>query len=175
MNDGLMASIAVDKSKDFEEGLGFLAAKDYFPAAACFMKTLNESDNSVYKNKYLSFLGIAQVLDGDSSGLSVCRGAADQEFYDADVFYNLALAEFRTRHRKKGFQAIIQGLHIDNSHIGLKGLLRRVDQRRSPPLKFLRRDNFINVLIGKASWRSQKKRVKARRYLEQIDYIFPND
>lgn len=171
MNKRLMESLEVDNCLSFEEGMGFLAAKNYTPAAMCFEKTVNESAESVYRNRYLSYLGMAQVLGGDISGLSYCRGAADNEYYDADVYYNLALAEFRVRNRRKGFTAIQKGLSIDNSHIGLKALARRVDRRRKPPVTFLGRNNPINILVGRLSWKVQKGRLKARTYLEQIDYL----
>ena len=166
-----MQTLDVETSESFEQGLQFLASHDYSPASLCFERLLSESGKSVYRNRFLSFWGIAQVLSGDISGLNVCRGAADNEFYDADVYYNLAIAEFKARNRGRGFAAINQGLMIDNTHSGLRMLFRRMDRRRSPVLGFLARENPLNVCCGKL-YKKVKGRptLRERMKLDQLEY-----
>lgn len=104
------------------------------------------------KNRYSSAKGMVQIFLGDKSGLNLCRNAASSEDIDGDVFFNVAQAELKLRHRGKAVAAIGRGLQVDSDHDNLLALREAMGERRSPPLPFLSRNNPVNKLLGKLSY-----------------------
>lgn len=104
-------------------------------------------------NKYLAFIALCQVLTKDCSALNTLRELANQDCYDGDIFCNLAIAEFVSKHRRRAFSAIDKGLNIGSDHDGLAILYEMFDTRRAPTLPFLTRDNPLNIALGKVSYR----------------------
>ena len=55
---------------------------------------------------------------GDRNGVKLCRKAAVGELNDAEVFYNLVMAEHRLGFREGAYMALRRGLKIDGGHPG---------------------------------------------------------
>ena len=110
-------------------------------------ESVNLSD--LYHNKYASFCGLLRVLRGDYGGLTLCRDAARSEYFDGDVFLNLARAERLLSSRKKAVAAINQGLSIDKNHPGLLKMQKELGVRQRNPIPVLSRQNYLNCMIGK--------------------------
>lgn len=105
--------------------------------------------NDVYHNKYASFCGLVRVMQGDYGGLDLCRDAARCEFYDGDVYLNLAQVERLLRSRKRTVAAILKGLSIDETHPGLQQMQRELGVRKRNPIPLLKRQNRFNCMLGK--------------------------
>ena len=137
-------------SEDFLNGIRCLKsglneeAKRYFQLA---YESVNHGD--VYHNKFASFCGLLRVLHGDPGGLTLCRDAALSEILDGDVFLNLARAEWFYDSRKRTVNAILDGLDVDNKHMGLCQMHKDLGVRARNPIPWLSRGNILNVLIGK--------------------------
>ncbi len=112
-------------------------------------------------NKYLSFIALCQVLTKDCSGLNTLRELTDQECFDGDLFCNLAIAEFVSKHRRRAFSAIDKGIKIGSDHNGLDVLYEMLDTRRPPTLPFLNRDNPLNIALGKVSYKMKTNSFKS--------------
>lgn len=107
------------------------------------------SRNDVFHNKYASFCGLSRLINGDRGGLELCRESAHSELYDADVYLNLARAEWRLRNRKRTIVALKKGLNIDNRHAGILKMREQLGIRRHVVLSALDRSHAINVYLGK--------------------------
>lgn len=120
------ASIAADCAvlrEDFADGLDCFQNNDYAGALVHFRAADEDADISdVLQSRYTSFHGLSRVCLGDSSGIKLCRKAAAGEAQDAEVYYNLALAERRLNNREGTVTALRRGLYLDPEHTGLRQL-----------------------------------------------------
>lgn len=120
------ASIAADCAvlrEDFADGLDCFRNNDYAGALVHFRAADEDADISdVLQSRYTSFHGLSRVCLGDSSGIKLCRKAAAGEAQDAEVYYNLALAERRLNNREGTVTALRRGLYLDPEHTGLRQL-----------------------------------------------------
>lgn len=137
----------VDGFEHFNEK-NFGSAKELFTAAI-----KEEGRKSGYFHKYLSFISLCEVLSGDRSSLNILRETASGDCCDGDIYCNLAIAEFVSKHRRRAFMAIERGKKIGSDHSGLDILFDIFDTRRPPVISFLNRNNPINIALGKLSYR----------------------
>ncbi len=146
----------------FKQGLEKFKQGDFQGALPYFNKAVGPTDNNdPYRKTYISFSGLTKIYLGDKSALSICRTAADGETQNPDVYYVLAYAEMEVKgryFRKRVIQAIDKGKQIDPGHRGLQSLHEALGIRRSPALPFLRRQSFINRLLGKWTYNKRKRR-----------------
>lgn len=102
---------------------------------------------------YLSCEGLAMVHLKAPGGLELCRRAAAMAEAGADVFENLARAELHSGHRWAALCAIEQGLALEMGHEGLIRLRRSMGVRRPPLIGFLSRDQLLNRILGRLTYR----------------------
>lgn len=148
----------------FQEGLRRWEQEDLEGALQYFRAADLEADDlDAYHNVYTSYHGVALVYKGDLSGLNLCRQAATGERLHAEVYCNLALAEYRLHHRRRAHTALAKGLKIDRRHLRLNRLRLEMGYRRPPILGFLSRDHFLNRILGRATYRSRGRAARSRR------------
>lgn len=144
----------VESQTLLELGIGNLHRNNYSEAQDYFEKACSslppDHPRCAY---YQSFIGLARVLQNDISGLEICRLAASRYDLNPDVWCNLAKAEYQSGHRRRAFEAINKGLSVAPHHTELKVFMYLIDSRRRPVLEFLSRDNGINRMLGKLSYR----------------------
>jgi hypothetical protein len=95
------------------------------------------------------------VMISDRNGLLLCRDAASSETADADVFLNLACAEWHTENRKRALDAVIRGRKIDAEHEQLVRACMLLDSRRRKVFPFLSNQHFLNRILGQMMRRAQ--------------------
>jgi hypothetical protein len=125
---------------------------DDFAGAVPLFRTADENAelDDIYQNRYTSFHGLARVMMGDKNGVKLCRKAAVGEKDDAEVYYNLAMAEDRLGFRESAYTALRRGLQVDSGHSGLVRLKKEFVLREKKGLiPGLGRDSFLNRVIGK--------------------------
>ena len=136
---------------DFVDGLRRFNESDYAGALALFRVADECADlGDIFQSRYTSFHGLSRVCMGDSGGAKLCRKAAAGETRDAEVFYNLALAEYRLENRESAWMALRFGLRIDPEHPGLVQLQQAMtlrEQRQIIP--GLDRNHLVNRLLGR--------------------------
>lgn len=135
---------------DFLDGLKCFKGNDYEAALSFFRSADNDAEmDDIYHNRYTSFHGLARVFMGDRNGVKLCRKAAVGETGDAEVYYNLALAENRLDYRESAYMALRRGLRIDAGHPGLVRLKKEIGLREQTGLiPGLGRNNILNRLLG---------------------------
>jgi len=135
---------------DFTQGIKFLKSHSLPQALINFRLAYDAvAYNNIYHNKYASYCGLARVLNGDKTGVELCRDAARQEMKDGDVYLNLAYAEWFMDSRKRSIGVLEKGLTIDSQHKGLRQLQINLGKRSTPVLSFITRDNLLNKTLGK--------------------------
>lgn len=87
-------------------------------------------------------------------GLALCRSASDQVFWEPRVFEHLARLEIQGGSRTRALQAVRRGLKLAPDDSDLKAIRRWLGVRRPPPIRFLSRDNPLNRLFGRLSYKS---------------------
>jgi hypothetical protein len=136
---------------DFLDGLKCFRNDDY-EGARLFFRSADECAemDDVYQSRYTSFHGLSRVCMGDRSGVKLCRKAAVGEMRDAEVYYNLAMAEHRLGFRESTYMALRRGLKLDPEHTGLQRLKQQLMLREKHGfIPGLKRSNIINCLLGK--------------------------
>ena len=143
--------------ESFDKGRESLKAQDYKAAEREFSEAFKSVDeHHLLYNKVASFLGLAQVMIADRNGLLLCRDAASSETQDADVFLNLACAEWHTANRERAVDAVMRGLKMDGGHQQLARAGMLLDSRRRNVIPFLPRDHFLNRTLGRMMRRNRR-------------------
>lgn len=146
----------------FLDGFEHFNNKNFHAAIEKFSIAIkSEGRKSGYFNKYLSFISLCEILNGDRSSLNILREIASSDCCDSDIYCNLAIAEFVSKHRRRAFAAISKGQSIGTDHNGLELLYEILDTRRPPIISFLSRNNPINVALGKLSYKLKNSDFKS--------------
>ena len=87
-------------------------------------------------------------------GLTLCRSASDQVFWEPRVFEHLARLEIQGGSRTRALQAVRRGLRLAPDDKDLAAIRRWLGVRRPPPIRFLSRDNPLNRLFGRLSYKA---------------------
>jgi tetratricopeptide (TPR) repeat protein len=101
--------------------------------------------------RYRSSYGVALALVERRfhEALELCRSAAKEEFFNADLYHNLACVHLAFGFKAEAIRFLRRGLMIDRDHAGIGGELRRLGVRRTPVLRFLPRRHAINRWLGR--------------------------
>jgi len=146
-----MSNVVADKS--FTKGVDsvnkgdFLSGLAYFEAA---MELAKKVEKVAPPPKYLSYYGLclAMVSTKIQTALELCESAVAVEFYNPDLFHNLARVQLRMGRRDRAYPVLLRGLQLHPGHRGILGDLRTLGIRRRPVLPFLARDNPVNKYLG---------------------------
>lgn len=154
MDKSCYASYAAARAvlrEDFAHGLKCFLNDDFAGALVHFRAADKNADISDgLQSRYTSFHGLSRVCLGDSSGIKLCRKAAAGEAQDAEVYYNLALAEYHLDNLEGAVTALRHGLYLDPEHTGLLRLQRDMSLREPRiMLPGLSRTHPVNRLLGK--------------------------
>ena len=144
------------QSDDFAEGFVKLQRLDFEAAETCFQQVCDECDeNDPNFNKYVSFLGLAAVLNSQPKGLMLCRETAALENHNADIYLNLAIAEWHYRNRSRAIDALKGGLALDSRHQGLLRVQEQLGRRVRKVIPLLPRNHVLNVYFGRSRRRPE--------------------
>ena len=89
-----------------------------------------------------------EVVDAYGRTLELCESAVATEFYNPDLFHNLARVHLRMGRRDRAYPVLLRGLQLHPGHRGILGDLRGLGIRRRPLLPFLSRGNPVNRFLG---------------------------
>lgn len=102
--------------------------------------------------RYHSYRGyaIARVANRIHEGLEYCEKSAREDYWDPEIWINLARVRLLAGNRHGAISAVNEGLAIDPSQKSLIYLYRDLGIRRPPVISFLSRTNPVNHLLGQA-------------------------
>lgn len=96
---------------------------------------------------YALALGHTRAL---KEGMELCLKAVSSDRRNPHIYWALAQLYMLSGSRKKAVEAIGLGLRVTPDHAALLQLRRDLGERKPPPIRFLSRDNAVNVKLGKA-------------------------
>jgi tetratricopeptide (TPR) repeat protein len=135
-------------------GLETLRHGDYLAAMAHFealLRTARQQPDHSAEAVALSYYGLALALHapGRPEAIGFCERAALIEFFNPDLYLNLARVHLIHADRRRANEAIQRGLSLRPNHAGLLEAQRHLGRRRSPLLPFLSRCHPVNVFFGR--------------------------
>lgn len=133
----------------FRAGVHHLNESDYAEA----LPLLREAAGLAPENAQVrSSLGVAiAFVDRDFDvARTLCESAAKQEFFNPDLYLNLAHVYLGFGRRSEALRYLRRGQMIDPGHIAIQRMLARLGRRRSPIVPFLPRRHPLNRALGSA-------------------------
>ncbi len=161
-----MVDILTEKNKEaeeiFREGLGLFEDDRMAEAHKLFERAYElDPENPIIASYY----GLTCALQYDfvSKGLELCKKAADKGIPDPILWLNLAKIYIRKGDRRSAVVALQRGLRIEKGNPAIIAYWRKIGMRRKPVIKFLSRDNILNRILGKFTYKREKKTKKKKR------------
>jgi len=155
----------VKSAKGYMEDVKILfARKNYRGAIALLDEALHFHPKDAFLQSYRGCLD-AVVDKNYKSGIKMCKSALDalkkdlpfgQEFYLPTLYLNLGRAHLAAAEKSKAVKAFSEGLKLDPGNKDLTWEVRKLGERKSPPIAFLSRSNPINKYIGMALHKMKK-------------------
>jgi tetratricopeptide (TPR) repeat protein len=110
--------------------------------------------------RYRSFygLGLALVERRFDRALELCRSAAKEEFFNPDLYHNLANVHLAFGFKAEAIRYLRRGLMIDPGNATMQQELRELGTRAQPSLRFLPRRHPLNRVLGRVRrwWHSDE-------------------
>jgi tetratricopeptide (TPR) repeat protein len=144
-----MAMDATFTAEDqYRRGKGMLADGRHTEALECF-RSAHQIDraNPRYRSHY--GLGLALVERRFDKALELCRSAAKEEFFNPELYHNLARVHMAFGFKSEAIRYLRRGLMIDPANEALADDLERLGRRRLPVLQFLPRHHPVNRWLGR--------------------------
>lgn len=140
--------MSVTAEEQYRRGRELLASGQ-FPEALEHFRTAHNLDRA--NPRYRSFygLGLAMVERRFDRALELCRSAAKEEFFNPELYHNLARVHLAFGFKAEAIRYLRRGLMIDPGNGEMGQELRSLGMRRSPVLTFLPRRHPMNRLLGR--------------------------
>jgi tetratricopeptide (TPR) repeat protein len=100
--------------------------------------------------RYRSYYGLALALVERrfDRALELCRSAAKEEFFNPDLYHNLARVHLAFGFKAEAIRYLRRGLMIDPANAAMQTDLRELGTRGRPTLGFLPRRHALNRVVG---------------------------
>jgi predicted Zn-dependent protease len=97
-----------------------------------------------------SFLGLAIARSESDfpAARELCEAAAKQEFFNPELYLNLAKVYLRFGRRSEALRYLRRGQMIDPGHAGIQRAIASLGRRRLPIVPFLPRRHPVNRVLG---------------------------
>ena len=101
--------------------------------------------------RYASWYGLclALVERRFNKGLELCRCSVKEEFFNPELYLNLARVHLAFGFKAEGLRYLRRGLMIDPSNDTIREEVARLGRRQQPVLRFLPRRHPLNRLLGR--------------------------
>ncbi len=146
----------VDIPKRLSEGMKLMDKGAQQKARALFEDYLEVKPDSALA---LSFAGMLEAQDGKNPtrGLERCLEAMRKDPSEALCYLNAAKAYIANNNRYQAIRALAKGLKIHSPNLSrLRNYCKIMGIRRKPFVRFLSRDNPVNNLMGRITWKIKK-------------------
>jgi len=132
-----------------ESALERVEQGEYEAALPLFSQLLDREPRSA---RLRSYHALCEAITNRSfeNGLEQCQAAAKQEFFNPELYLNLARLHLAFGFKSEGVRFIRRGLMIDPSNESLSIAMVDLGARISPVLSFLPRRHPLNRWLGRA-------------------------
>lgn len=135
-----------------ETALDRVEQSDYEAALPLFGQLLEREPRSARLRSYQALCEAVTERDFEA-GLSKCQAAAKQEFFNPELYLNLARLHLAFGFKSEGVRFVRRGLMIDPSNEALLHEMSDLGARIPPVLSFLPRRHPLNRWLGRARMR----------------------
>ncbi len=122
---------------------------EYEAALPLFEQLLDREPRSARLRSYHALCRAVAERRFDE-GLEHCQAAAKQEFFNPELYLNLARLHLAFGFKAEGVRFVRRGLMIDPGNEALSQAMTDLGARISPVLSFLPRRHPLNRLLGRA-------------------------
>ena len=122
---------------------------DYEAALPLFEQLLDREPRSARLRSYHALCQAIAERDFEE-GLAQCQAAAKQEFFNPELYLNLARLHLAFGFKAEGVRFVRRGLMIDPSNEALSDAMTELGARIEPVLSFLPRRHPLNRFLGRA-------------------------
>ncbi len=133
----------------FERGVNALGEDRADEALVALREARGFAPDHAQIRSYLG-LAIARSEKNFAEARELCEDAAKQEFFNPDVYLNLAKVYLCFGRRAEALRYLRRGQMIDPGHAPIKELIAGLGRRKLPILPFLPRRHPINRALGTA-------------------------
>ncbi len=135
----------------FVQGLVLFHRAAYQEAQVCF-QAVHEADPD--HSRARSYLGVCVGMCDRrfEEALALCTSASKQEFFNPEVYLNLARVYLHFGFKTEGRRFLLRGQMIDPANAEIATALEQLGARLDPVLRFLPRRHFINRWLGSARY-----------------------
>jgi tetratricopeptide (TPR) repeat protein len=118
--------------------------------AAAFehFRTAHQIDPASPRYRSYYGLGLALVQRRFDRALELCRSASKEEFFNPELYHNLARVHLSFGFRAEGIRYLRRALMLEPAHEPTLAELRRLGVRLPPVLRFLPRRHLLNRWLG---------------------------
>lgn len=139
--------------QSFRKGLDAVARGEFLEALEHFEASLSAQHLSPAGQpamRTLSYYGLCLAMGPNRlrEAREFCETAVEGEFYNPELYLNLGKVYLKSGDRARAYGAFVRGLQLNPRDAALIRQVRRLGIRRRPILGFLRRDHFLNRLLG---------------------------
>lgn len=132
----------------YRRGRELLAMQREPEALECF-RTAHTLDRA--SPRYRSYYGLAlgTVERRFNKALDLCRAAAKEEFFNPELYHNLARVHMAFGFKSEAIRYLRRGLMIDPANPSMVDELALLGERKSPVVTFLPRRHPVNRVLGR--------------------------
>lgn len=131
------------RGQDWLDAERAAAALEHFRAAHSLQR-----DNPRYRSYYGLCVGLVERRF--NKALELCSSAVKEEFFNPDLYLNLARVHLAFGFKAEGLRYLRRALMIDPGNEGARTTLEQLGRRRRPVLRFLPRRHLLNRWLGRA-------------------------
>jgi tetratricopeptide (TPR) repeat protein len=134
--------------EQFRRGKALLGEGHHAEALECF-RCAHQVDRANPRYRSHFGLGLALVERRFDRALELCRSAAKEEFFNPELYHNLARVHMAFGYKSEAIRYLRRGLMIDPGHRALAEELEQLGRRQLPVLQFLPRNHPVNRWLGR--------------------------
>lgn len=131
----------------FERGRAALQAND-FKAAVTALREANRLAPDHAQIRSGLGVAIAHAERDFETARTLCESAAKQEFFNPELYLNLARVYLSVGRRPEALRYLRRGQMIDPGHQAIRDAIHDLGLRRLPILPFLPRRHVMNRMLG---------------------------
>jgi Flp pilus assembly protein TadD len=133
----------------FQQGLVLFQRGDYPDALARFHSAHDAEPDHARARSYLGVC-VAICERRLEPSLALCTSASKQEFFNPEVYLNLARVYLQFGFKTEGCRFLMRGQMIEPANAEIRLAMEQLGARTDPVLRFLPRHHFINRWLGNA-------------------------
>lgn len=142
-----------------QQGIDLCDANNHAAAHKLFQQAYAMHPKSPRINSWLGYT-TAIVENKVGTGMQLCKMAVDSDIPDAMFFRNIGKLYLMQKNKRGAIGAFARGLQIDKGNKYILKEWKVLGFRRRPVIPFLPRENKLNIMLGKWSWKYSKKNDK---------------